>query len=890
MKIEWAGGVLLTSLILLAGCGGGGLEGSQEPDPVVQDFGIAYVKRALPVDEQGGVQSEDVRDAVDFRPGGDLYFRPFADAGAPEVNVTGEITQGMGDVRDVTVSWDATRLLFALRLPEIEGADEEDQPTWNIWEYEIESGALRRVIASDTLAEEGQDISPRYLPDGRILFASTRQRRSRAILLDEGKPQFSALDEDLDNPALLLHVMRADGTEIRQISFNASHDLDPVVTPDGKVVFSRWDNMGGRNEISLYRMRPDGVGLELLYGAHSHASGSEGDLIQFMEPRTMPDGRLLVLARSFAGADLGGDLITVDVERFADDLSPIADWAGLAGPAQAPATRHAISTVEGPSPGGRFLSGFPLWDGTDRLLVSWTPCRLQDVDGNLLPCVEPWLSDPELTSAPPLYSLFVYDPLDGTQLPVVPPQEGVLYTDVVAAAPRPLPEVLLDLQPGEGLDPVWVDEGVGVLHIRSVYDLDGVFDPMGAPVSDLATMADPLQTPPDQRPARFLRVIKAVPMPDRDVVQVPGSAFGRSRGQLMREIVAYAPIEPDGSVMVKVPANVPLTLSVLDARGRRIGGRHQNWFQVQAGEKLECNGCHDHAAAEPLPHGRLDARPPLNGGAVVDGQPFPNANPALVAMAGESMAETRIRISCESDLCRALDGSPDPLFVDHWTDPETALPAPSFSLAYRDLRTPPPTSAACLDRWGATCRITIHYEIHIHPLWGVDRRVFDELGNLLEDRTCNTCHSPADAEGNAQVPAAQLDLADGPSDQEPDHFKSYRELMFPDNELELDENGLLVERMVQQVDGEGNPVFVTDEEGNLVLDPVTGEPIPVLVPVRARGPSMSTASASAGTFMATFDAGGAHEGWLEPAELRLIAEWLDIGGQYYNDPFAVPVD
>jgi hypothetical protein len=31
-----------------------------------------------------------------------------------------------------------------------------------------------------------------------------------------------------------------------------------------------------------------------------------------------------------------------------------------------------------------------------------------------------------------------------------------------------------------------------------------------------------------------------------------------------------------------------------------------------------------------------------------------------------------------------------------------------------------------------------------------------------------------------------------------------------------------------------------------------------------------------------------HVGLLTPAELRLIAEWLDIGAQYYNNPFDVP--
>ena len=28
-----------------------------------------------------------------------------------------------------------------------------------------------------------------------------------------------------------------------------------------------------------------------------------------------------------------------------------------------------------------------------------------------------------------------------------------------------------------------------------------------------------------------------------------------------------------------------------------------------------------------------------------------------------------------------------------------------------------------------------------------------------------------------------------------------------------------------------------------------------------------------------------HRDMLSPAELRLLSEWLDIGAQYYNDPF-----
>jgi hypothetical protein len=31
-----------------------------------------------------------------------------------------------------------------------------------------------------------------------------------------------------------------------------------------------------------------------------------------------------------------------------------------------------------------------------------------------------------------------------------------------------------------------------------------------------------------------------------------------------------------------------------------------------------------------------------------------------------------------------------------------------------------------------------------------------------------------------------------------------------------------------------------------------------------------------------------HTGFLTAAELRLISEWIDIGAQYYNDPFVAP--
>ena len=139
------------------------------------------------------------------------------------------------------------------------------------------------------------------------------------------------------------------------------------------------------------------------------------------------------------------------------------------------------------------------------------------------------------------------------------------------------------------------------------------------------------------------------------------------------------------------------------------------------------------------------------------------------------------------------------------------------------------------------------------------------------DVTCSQggCHAPVDAMAQVAVPAAQLDLTDGLSPQQMDHFNAYRELVFGDDEQEV-VNGALQDRQVQNgVDNMGNPVFVT---------------VPVAPSMRAAGANASQA------FFSRFDAGGTHVDYLTPDELRLISEWLDIGAQYYNNPFDAPED
>jgi len=908
--------LMISATAIFAACSQGdgvSIGTGQDADPVVIDFPIAYIRAPIPTDDNGDFEQSDLREQITFDFGADLFYRDRASPGAEATNITGELTQGLAAIRDVEIAYDGSSLLFAMRFPFDPDLDEEDLPTWNLWEYTFETDELRRVISTAS-AEFGHDIMPKYLPDGRIVFSSTRQFRSQAVLLDEDKQNkdaFVAVDEDQNEFAFNLHLINADGTGIDQISFNQSHDLDPSVLGNGQIVFSRWDHAAVNNAVNLYRMNPDGSGLELYYGRQSHDTGSNGDTIQFMQPRELEDGRLMSLIRPFTDTEGGGELVAIDAQQYLENTQPTAANIGiLAGPAQEDATINEVSTVAGtPSQGGRYGSVYPILDGTGRLLVSWSQCRLLEIlvddgdpatdDFNIVPCTDDRLAnlfiqaDPDnpvaptpgtFVVSPPLYGIWMYDPRDDTQLPVVAGEEGFIFTEVVAADPKVAPPVVLDGSNNFALDPTLADVGSAeaVLNIRSVYDFEGVDN------FDIEALADPVQTPAAGRLARFLRIEKAVSIPDDDLVDLDNTDFGISTQQGMREIVANIMVEPDGSVITKVPANTALAISVLDENGKRITERHQNWISLRPGQELKCNGCHsrnavDQDTGEPISHGRYDAFDSAYAGAPAGALRFPGTHLSwLIEEPGETMAELRARITCGNDGCSSIEPSMDLVYQDVWTeDPLLAAANVDIDHSYGDLDTTSPTSIACEQNWQARCRSVINYPMTIHPLWGLPRPQFDVDDNPIPDgnggqldRRCTSCHAfpnfdPAD--GVTLIPpSGQLELTDQLSLLEPDHLHAYRELLLTDN-LEEVVGTELVERTQPDVDVDGNPIDV----------PI---PNPNGSPARIAGARASN------RFFSRFEnpADLVHYGILSGAERRLIAEWLDIGAQYYNNPFDVP--
>ena len=886
--------VTVAGLSILSACSIARAPDSTSFCPSLQEGAIAYVKRPLQFDEDNpsNLVIDDLREPQAFRPGARLFIKGSLLSSEPEHDITSAVFSDASflnddgellyDVKDLAVSYDASKLAFAMRAPDIEGADDEDQPKWNLWLYDFEECSLSRVINSDASAEAGHDIAPAFLADDRLVFSSTRQQVSKGILLDEGKPQYSALDEERNVEAFNLHVSTFDGQQIDQISFNQSHDLNPVLRANGKLVFSRWDNAGQtpNNGMNLYEVNPDGTELNYLYGRHSHDSGTSNDAVQYARPVVNQDENVVVELRPFESAQLSAVPTAVQVDAFIEHDQYID---GSTGMGQQPLI-DGIDTSGELHIDGNYGSIFPFYDGTGRLLASWSVCRVRrsvpmsddpNVINTNLPevCTAAKLADTQnYEPAPPLYGLWIVD--GATKLPLVLPEEGQEFTDAVLLASRTSPTYIADATLGNEAQDLAV-RNLGVLHIRSVYDIDG----NDSSPSGIESLADPLQTDPLTRPILFARLEKPVSLPPEYVREFDNSAFGRSNAQLMREILGYVPVEPDGSVKVAVPANVPFSISLLDADGRRLmaSERHQNWLSLKPGEALECKGCH--SAASEVAHGRRGVGPDaLNQGASTTGLAFPNTVPALFADAGETMAEVYARINGLRSLTH------DIVFEDEWTDATRTPKAASFDYLYADLETTTPVaSPACLATWESACRIVTNYPEHIQPLWSLDRRVFDVDGiTVLADNTCTTCHNNEDDMGSAMVPVAQLDLSNDPSTDEPNHFVSYRNLLFTTAEQALD-GGIL--QVVLVATGE----FERNEDGDLILDGA-GDPIEIFetIPVP---PTMNTAGAArSDNFFSLFESGASHDGYLNASELRLISEWLDVGGQYWNDPFKAPLN
>lgn len=858
--------VLFTTLIscgllLLAGCDvskGSGVSATpstQDPDPVFVDSAVAYIERPLPKMNNGNVKPDALFSPAVFNPGAHLILKARAQASAPEINVTEAIfpplkgaadtlTPQLYDVKDPSPSRDGKKLLFALRAPQLANTPAELQPTWDIWEYDRASNKARRIIIDADEDALGQDVQPAYLPDGRIVFSSNRQTLTRQQILDRNGAAYRAQSDGANEYAFNLHVVNPDGSNLQQLTVNPAMDLNPRILNSGEIVFMRRDRQGGNDSTSFYTIKPDGTELSFYYGYHSKdigtKVGTENRPATYFNPQVQDDGKILASLRPRSNTKYGGDLVTLNTELFYERDKSLDATEGDAqlSITQGTAYSEPIGTAEvpaAPSPAGYFQAAFPLNDKEQRYLVSWSPCRVLDPKSQArIPCKN---QPVELVEAEPLYSLWMYNGATQTQLPVnIPPADSImnLFNPVILGDKPTLP-----LAAGNTSTTLH-NENAGVLHIHNLNDL-GLNAYAGA---------------------KYLRVLGHVPLPMDDDLELIDGAFGvGGRGAGMFDILAYAPIETDGSIKLKLPAQVPFTLELVDINGYRVGPRHQNWLSLGSGEIRDCKGCHLPNNAN-SPHGRLAAEPLPSTASIASSLP-------------ERIPTLGVGNLSYLNIAKVINALPA-----NCLPPETTI-----------TWTQPANKVACLTKWAPECASTINYLENIQPLWQADRRTCDAQRAVTRDLTCTGCHdrtaiarlqeAGADAQTLANFAAmnTQLDLRSSKKTDNDRYVISYTQLFTSVNEEEyvLQDDG----SYISQEKLYPTEVPITQEDGTQVIE-IQNLPRGIA----SRLDTSGARSTRAARFLARFnDATDAkHFQGLSVDEQFLIGEWLDLGAQYYNEP------
>jgi mono/diheme cytochrome c family protein len=860
-----AAALTLTAIIGLAGCSSSEESGSTLT--VAGDVAIAYAKRSTSL-------NVNPTNGAPFAAGGDLMVREKSSPSAREFNVTAAITQGNGDVSDPEVSYDGRKIVFALRCPTSNtstvGGVAACTGRWNIWEYDMTTGGLsggsfRRITSSTT----DDDVDPAYLPADRgFVFASNRQTTTKTQALGQS---YYAVDEYERERVLNLHTVDRAGGAVTQISSNQSHDRNPVVRPNGDIMFSRWEHVGPRNRFAIFRVKPDGTDMFVLYGAHSGGNS-------FLHPRDMDPsgpyaGKVVSSLMPLSGTQEGGALMLIDAANYSEQNTPANAQVAAQG-GQVQWTEKEIDLGRGLSQFGRITAPFPLWDGTNRVLLAYRPCEVTR-NGSVVPCAtltdaeRAMLADDTLTraqqallpvqdNAPAVYSIYMVDPAKQTFLIVAAPPPGFMYTDPVAIQPRTEPNATQPTVVDEALKA----QNLALIEVRSVYDTDGL-DRMGdsmltaadlgagcgtaiaktAPadaadtrsqVPDLVRMKNPADTAYRCAPAYFVRAFRAV-APQANAMGMR-EAIGETEFE-PQQILGYAPVEPDGSFKLQVPADTPLGLAILDAKGRAIQ-THLNWIQVRPGERRTCDGCHSPRRGASL-----------NSGAIVNSLPAALL-PTMAAahQSGETMASTRTRLDPA-----ALNLGADLVHNDLWADTTKAgvTARPAITVRYTGNANAADDLATAVPANGI-----INYPDHIQPLWTRDRGA----------NTCITCHSDT----------AKLDLRATLAGT--GRLVSYEELLLGDPVIDP-VSGQPVTRLE-----EGVPVVVRNAP---LVDNMAGNALGMTRASRLGeimfGEQLK-ASAEARTAHPNPPAGAPdHSTLLNLAEKRLITEWMDLGGQYFNN-------
>jgi HEAT repeat protein len=154
---------------------------------------------------------------------------------------------GTGIVASPSVSWDGKTIYFSM----VKSGDK----FFRVYSISADGSNLKQLTDGPY-----HDYEPAQLPDGRIMFVSTR---------------LGSRDEYHGNFASSIFAMNPDGSNIIPITYHIVADHEPQVTAQGAVAFVRCDNFFERAKVEtrIHHIRPDGTGGMAILGPDRSAIG-----------------------------------------------------------------------------------------------------------------------------------------------------------------------------------------------------------------------------------------------------------------------------------------------------------------------------------------------------------------------------------------------------------------------------------------------------------------------------------------------------------------------------------------------------------------------------------------------------------------------------------------
>jgi hypothetical protein len=421
------------------------------------------------------------------------------------------------------LSFDAGKIVFCL-MP-------GGERSFHLYEVNTDGTGFRQLTFGDY-----DDLDPIFLPDGRLMFTTTRAHTYVRCGPTHHSPVLARCD--------------ADGGNIYVISRNCEPDYLPALLPDGRVIYTRWEytDKEQKRAQSLWTMNPDGSGVTAFWGNQSVWP----DILA--EPRPIPGtGRVM-----FTGVGhhmwFQGALGIIDPARgmnYPDGLTKVTTeirWPEVGdGPreqAEHPAYR--------PGPYTACKTPYPI--SRDDFLVS--------------------LMHPVTKK----FSLYLMD-LSGNRELIYTGKHNVWHA--MPLQPRLPPPVIRDRVEWPAIGPQQPPLQDGVLYSADVFE--------GAP-----------QLPRDKvKHLRVLQIDAKTYTPWKKTYQHSGPSISVTQADGVKRILGTTPVEADGSVCFSVPPGRALHFQLLDEHYRCVQTM-RSFTGVMPGEVRGCVGCHEGRNSPPV--------------------------------------------------------------------------------------------------------------------------------------------------------------------------------------------------------------------------------------------------------------------------------------------------